>query len=597
MLRGENMNRGELTPMVSVLSRVAKYVVIVGTAALFVGCGQKLQTIKNKRSDGVLVQVSDKSLSDIQSLFPKNKVRVINQEDGIYRIQGAEFADAKSKLPNGHIEEDFYLNIIPPRVDVNEISSLETISSIGDDIRNLECKKSLRATEGDIFLVNKPQFVTSGVVEVGSSPISLLAQVAANRAQDWNPTNFLSNPLEGINVGTSAPRIEFHWVVSAPPGSQSTAFVNGNMVSVNPDRPGEYAIILITQEVETKNCTLASVRLGATWNQPYKQSIPDHAGTYVASKFFHDPIVRADQAWKESQGEGVTIAVIDSGINYNHPDLHENIKINRNEIPDNGIDDDGNGLIDDVYGWDFGLDDKYPFDDESHGTHVSGLIAAENFGVAKKAKILPIKAILPTGSATSGSIVSSIYYAIKQKADIINMSLGGGGETSAILLAALKKAQQAGILVVVAAGNEKTDTDAVATHFTAKDGSNVLCVSATDEFDALTSYSNYGFKNVDLAAPGGTEDNPIMSTYAFTDLGQYIAYPGTSMATPIVAGAAALVKSVNHNLSPEQIKAILVHTGRDVSGLSTKINSGKVLDAAAAVHAAKGAPLFISAGN
>jgi subtilisin family serine protease len=152
--------------------------------------------------------------------------------------------------------------------------------------------------------------------------------------------------------------------------------------------------------------------------------------------------------------------------------------------------------------------------------------------------------------------------------------------------------------MVVASGNSSEDTDVIETHFTAKDGSNVLCVAATDENDNLTSYSNYGATRVDLAAPGGTPETPIMSTFAFTDISKYIGYPGTSMATPIVAGAAAVVKSVNPGLTAEQIKAILVHSGRSVSSLEGKVSSGKILDVAAAVQEAKAtAPAIVTGQN
>lgn len=364
-------------------------------------------------------------------------------------------------------------------------------------------------------------------------------------------------------------------------------------ILVTPDRAGEYFVILIVQNNSTGACAVNAEVLGATTNKPYNGP----AGTpsqYSAQKFFHVPLVNGEEAWEISQGEGVTIAVIDSGVNYNHPDVSRNIKVNTAEIPDNGIDDDGNGYVDDAYGYDFAIGDAYAYDDQSHGTHVAALAASSTYGLAKKAKILPIKALLPTGAGSNAAIVSAIYYAIKQKADIINMSLGGEGFASPLLLAALKKAQEEGILVVAASGNSKLNTDERPTFLTSRDGTNVLSIAATDENHSLSNFSNFGLA-VDLAAPGGTHELPIMSAYAFPEFSMHIAYPGTSMAAPIAAGIAALVKSVNPSLSAEEIKDILMRTGKSSAALEGKIKSGKVINALNAVQEAYRSSVWLRA--
>lgn len=527
-----------------------------------VGCGVKKTS--NRKSDGVIVQTSKQSQKEIQKLFPDNKVTVINQEDHLYKIKDAEISAVKDRMPASYAEEDLLLNMNPAQ-DISTKDALLRRASIQATVTKLNCfKVKTGGPVANVQLVNRPHLIAQNTVEVGSADLTF------------------------SSAGTTSPNndVELHWVVEAPPGSKTLDESTDKNMTVSMDRPGGYIVALIVKDPTTGACDLTGDMLGATENKKYTGG-EGSKGQYSPEKFFHVPLVKADKAWKLTQGEGVTIAIIDSGINYNHPDLAENIKINEKEIPDNGIDDDHNGLIDDVTGWDFAIGDAYPYDDESHGTHVSGLAASSVSGIAKKAKILPIKAMLPTGMGTTSAIVSSIYYAIRQKADIINMSLGGDGDASPVLLAAIKKAQESGILVVAASGNSALDTDAKPSFLTSKDGSNVLAVAATDENDNLTDYSNYGLRSVDIAAPGGTQERPLVSTYSQTDLSKYIAYPGTSMASPVTAGAAALVKSVNPSLSPEQIKAVLMKSVKRVSSLEDKVTSGGLLDAEAAVLSAR----------
>lgn len=545
--------------MATVGGRVLSLVLALGLAST-VGCGVKKTS--NRKSDGVIVQTSKESQEEIQKLFPENKVTVINKADHLYKIKDADTASVKDRMPASHVEEDFLLNMNPNQ-DISTKDALLRRASIQTVISKLDCiKMKTGGPVANVQLVNRPKFVARNTVEVNSTP------------------------LEVTSAGSMGPNsLDLHWVVEAPPGSMTLDESTDKTVTVSFDRPGGYIVALIVQDPETHGCDLTGEMLGATMNKKFDGG-DGTKGNYSAQKFFHVPLVKADKAWSVSQGEGVTIAILDSGVNYNHPDLAENIKINKDEIPDNGIDDDHNGFVDDVYGWDFAIGDAYPFDDESHGTHVSGLAASSVSGIAKKAKILPIKAMLPTGMGSTSAIVSGIYYAIQQKADIINMSLGGEGNASPVLLAAIQKAQAAGILIVAASGNSTIDADTKATFLTSKDGSNILAVAATDEYDHLTNYSNYGLRTVDIAAPGGTTEHPLVSTYAQTDLSKYIAYPGTSMASPVTAGAAALVKAVNPNLSAEQLKAVLMKSVKRVSSLEGKVTSGGVLDAEAAVLSA-----------
>lgn len=563
--------------------RVLTLVLALGLAST-VGCGVKKTA--NRKTDGVIVQTKNNSQADIQKLFPDNTVSVVDRDEHLYKIKGAELSKVQERMPAAYAEEDLIINM-DPSLDISSKELLAKRASIQEVITNLHCiKLKTGGPTAKVSLLSRPKLVGPNTVEIGTtidfSASGSSGPVSSDPQDSWKD-------LFGMEKKSSP--VDIHWIVEAPPASKAMNESEDKSVSVTMDRTGGYIVALLVQDPATGACDLAGNIIGATTNRPFDGG-EGTKGQYSAEKFFHVPLVKADKAWNLSQGEGVTIAILDSGVNYNHPDLAENIKINEKEIPDNGIDDDGNGYVDDVYGWDFAMNDKYPYDDESHGTHVAGLAASSVSGIAKKAKILPIKAMLPTGNGTSSAIIAGIYYAVKQKVDIINMSLGGEGDASPLLLEAIKKAKDAGILVVAASGNETVDTDSTLSFLTNKDGSNVLAVAATDEFGQLTDYSNYGAKTVDIAAPGGTTEKPLVSTYSQTDLSSYIAYPGTSMASPVTAGAAALVKAVNPNLSPEQIKEVLMNSVQRVSGLSDKVVSHGLLDAEAAVMSAQNANIL-----
>jgi len=218
-----------------------------------------------------------------------------------------------------------------------------------------------------------------------------------------------------------------------------------------------------------------------------------------------DADIDAPEAWDITTGSSdVIVAVIDSGSDYNHPDLSANIWTNSNEIAGNGIDDDGNGYIDDIRGWDFVDDDNDPVDSNDHGSHVAGTIAAVGnnstgvTGVCWTAKIMVLRFLNTFGLGTTSNSISAIEYANAKGAHVINNSWGGGGFSQA-----LKDAIDASSAVVVcAAGNDGTDNDSTPHYPSSYDSSNIIAVTATDQNDNLASFSNYGATSVDVAAPG-----------------------------------------------------------------------------------------------
>ncbi|SMO50644.1 S8 family serine peptidase [Gracilimonas mengyeensis] len=310
-----------------------------------------------------------------------------------------------------------------------------------------------------------------------------------------------------------------------------------------------------------------------------------------------DADIDAPEAWDITTGsDQIIIGVIDSGVDYTHEDLSENMWVNEAEIPGNGIDDDGNGYIDDVYGYDFWNDDGDPYDvadGDAHGTHVAGTIAAVGdngigvTGVNWEAKIMALKFLGPDGGNTSDAI-SALEYAIMMGAHITSNSWGGGGYSQA-LSDAIEAAGDAGQLFIAAAGNGGADNigddnDLMPHYPSSYDLDNVIAVASTTDDDALSGFSNYGAISVDLAAPGSS----ILST---TPGDTYSYFSGTSMATPHVTGVAALILSQdpelsNNLVSYETVRDKIFNSVELLPALEGKTTTGGRLNAFQAVGVA-----------
>lgn len=316
-----------------------------------------------------------------------------------------------------------------------------------------------------------------------------------------------------------------------------------------------------------------------------------------------DADIDAPEAWGVNAGapEDV-VALLDTGVDVTHPDLDDNIWKNPDEIPDNGTDDDANGYVDDVHGWDFvngdnSLYDEY--DDESHGTHVAGIIAAEGnnaigtTGVTWKAKVMPLKIVGPTGTSVS-RVIAALRYATSEGIKVSNNSYGCYQSTptspcsNPYLLEELIKVDAAGHLFVASAGNGNKDTDVVAHYPSGYDSPNVVSVAATDKNDALWrdpdngDASSYGASSVDLAAPGGD----IYSTVPY-----FFDYKsGTSMAAPHVTGVAALLRNQFPTLGHVQVKDQILRSVDKKDSLLGKTATGGRLNAASALAAAPAPP-------
>ena len=287
-----------------------------------------------------------------------------------------------------------------------------------------------------------------------------------------------------------------------------------------------------------------------------------------------DSDIDATEAWNiaTDASDSIIIAVIDTGVDYNHTDLVDNMWHNTDEIPSNGIDDDNNGYIDDYYGWDFAYNDNDPYDGHSHGTHCAGTIGAKGnngygvAGVTWNSKIMAVKFLSDGGSGYTSAAVSAIQYAVDNGAKILSNSWGGGGYSQS-LKDAITASQNAGTLFVAAAGNSGSNNDSNPHYPSSYNNSNVIAVAATDHNDNLAYFSCYGLTSVDLAAPGVS----ILSTVPNNS---FSSYSGTSMATPHISGICALVWSRFPELTNLQVKARLLSTVDTKAGLQGKMVSG-----------------------
>jgi len=291
-----------------------------------------------------------------------------------------------------------------------------------------------------------------------------------------------------------------------------------------------------------------------------------------------DADVDASEAWDLSTGNlNVRVGVIDTGVDYTHEDLVANIWTNPGEIPGNGRDDDGNGLVDDVRGWDFAGNDNDPMDDHYHGTHVAGTIGAVGnngkgiAGVCWNVSIVPLKFLDAGGRGATSDAVDAITYATTIGVHLTSNSWGGGGASQS-LRDAIAGADQAGILFVAAAGNSSVDTDLSANFPSSYDLPNIIAVAATDHADTLAGFSNYGAVSVDLGAPG-------VAVLSCVPANQYRRLSGTSMATPHVSGVCALMKSRVPALTHAQVKSFLLSSVDPVPALSGTSATGGRLNA------------------
>lgn len=293
------------------------------------------------------------------------------------------------------------------------------------------------------------------------------------------------------------------------------------------------------------------------------------------------------------QGHGAIVAVLDTGINSLHPHLFFKIAKNKDEVAD-GIDNDRNGYIDDLIGWNFFHNNGTLGDDHGHGTHVSGTIVADQYGIAPAASLVPVKiSVSPKGEISDRHLIDGIKYAADNGARIINLSIRGIYDYMPVTAWAIKEAveyaRQRNVLLVVAAGNDGldiTDTQVLPANIKSD---NLITVCAVDDNARLANFSNYSSTAVHLCAPGVNIASANRSYFAFSQTGNpFKVLSGTSMATPIVAGVAALLWSMEPGLTAKEIKNIILTSARNrkqmtphLMGASTTGGTLSAIDAVA----------------
>ncbi|HVK62083.1 MAG TPA: S8 family peptidase [Bdellovibrionales bacterium] len=318
------------------------------------------------------------------------------------------------------------------------------------------------------------------------------------------------------------------------------------------------------------------------------------------SVIFNDPFIQnkwglertnAARAWEVTQGsKDIIVAVIDTGVDINHKDLSENLWVNNGETgkdsrgrdkATNGVDDDGNGYVDDVHGWNFVHSSPTLTDNHGHGTHIAGIIGARGgngfgiSGVAPNVSLMILKYYDPKSSNSNNlkNTIEAIKYAVKMKANIINYS-GGGTDYSAEEFAAVKEAEKAGVLFVAAAGNERSNSDESGKHYYPADYdlANIISVTAVNKEETkVLASSNYGVRTVDLAAPGEN----IYSALPGNSFGMMT---GTSQATAFVSGVAALIMAHNREFDSSEVKRYILRNGDEYTSLLSKTGTARLLN-------------------
>jgi subtilisin family serine protease len=429
------------------------------------------------------------------------------------------------------------------------------------------------------------------LLSLNASPALAQYQVIPNqflvtKRVNNRPNQDLLSSLSVTDLGISATDAEYINSETILVSSAKTS----NFSSSSPDRA--YKLASLSEDFTCKK--LLSTGLFDSCSPNYRvftssdpASEPGFSSLWGLS---NDYGVRAQAAWALSQGApNVVIAVIDTGIDFTHPDLASNVWINTAEIEGNGIDDDNNGYVDDIRGANVSsqaANPGSPYDDNQHGTHVAGTIAASAngigvVGVAPNVTLLPIKFLNASGSGSISDAIRAIDYMVALKKRGVNIvasnnSWGGGGYSQA-LEDAIKIANDAGIAFVVAAGNDGRDNDVSPSYPASYEVPNIISVAAVDSQQNLASFSNFGEESVDIAAPGVS----ILSTVPG---GGTATLSGTSMATPHVTGALALLYSLDPSASFGDLLKRTVESGRWVPSLGAAdgsaklVSSGRILD-------------------
>ncbi len=516
----------------------------------------------------IALRIFEKNVSDLMAKNPQAKVRVLGKDT--FEFRGLEKKQILKVAPLAIVESNKFINI-------------------------------------QSKTINKKQFVNN---ILSTNPFVKFAPKFCTKNYTLNvPEIKISNALlddsfhahQALKLSFKAPLSEIltSWYLIPPMGSNLNIYFNDSKtLHFTPDMPGSYSVALFLKKGD--GCNVRFKEFTVTLNSSFIPTLlpRDLSSLNALSKqdFIQISTTNSNKARKLLTGKNkVIVAVLDTGVNYNHPTLKDNMWINTDEIDGDGIDNDSNGYIDDIVGFDFENADAMPMDDSGHGSHVAGLIAGKYIGTGNmpNVKIMALK----SGSRRIdvGSVIKGFNYAIDNGANIINMSFGGRNRGK-IFENTIKKASDAGILIVAASGNGNPSNglgmnNDITPFFPASyNSANILSVAACKANGSLTQYSNYGQTQVDIAAVGGYYDRFnktkkfLKSAHLENPKGLLLkSMFGTSMATPIVSGIASLMLSENPNLSPSDIIDIMMRTGKKSLSLREVITSEAAVDGQAAI--------------
>lgn len=398
-----------------------------------------------------------------------------------------------------------------------------------------------------------------------------------------NSAAFLGKISQKANLKASFGKLNMHHL-ALKPGEDAGAFLSEVMNDPDVEYVEPNFVIRLVAPVPEADQHVYSI------DEARMMSVEKFsAGSYSQS----GANTKVSQAWGQmsaSASDVPVVAVIDTGIDYNHQIFNNSNALWRNpgEVANDGVDNDGNGFIDDTFGWNFYANNRLPYDDDphSHGTHAAGIVLGVSMDILAnpigqaKIKIMPLKFLSGDGSGSTSSAVQAIYYAVNNGASVINNSWGGSGYSQS-LHDALTYAYNHHVFIASASGNYASDNDAAPLYPASYPVPSQVAVSATNDWDSLASFSNYGRYSVHMSAPGVS----IYSTMRSNGFG-YLS--GTSMATPFVAGLAAVMLREAPQLTGYQIANLMVNSGQNFSALLAKTISGNRVDGLNSVMASKG---------
>jgi len=503
--------------------------------------------------------------------------RVISKKHNIYEVHGIENRVLQIKSPSLKVERNLYLNNM---IETDKQSKLERVYQglIANDSSESQdnLPKALMGCDFEQSL--KPQ----STISITSDTLSQSITMELGQIVRFSGSKSLSN--------THSQALQLIWDVIPP--KLSALPMNQPHVSeefeLKPDSVGIYQVILVAQD-SNQACDIEMIRFLVTHNPDVETTSRPSSQNLSGLELQHLEQIQAKKSWLKSTGKDIVVAVLDTGLHYNHPAIQNNLAINANEM-NSKADMDNNGYNGDFIGWDFVNHDNRPFDDHGHGSHVSGLVSAQRVGSAQSARIMPLKVLNAAGGGDVASIIAAIYYAVDNGAHVINASMQRLDTHLDSLKDAITYAHSKNVVFVSSAGNDSLDLSLPGVDIYPGEMvvPNVINVGAVDSNNQLASYSNYGLGQVHVVAPGGDSEGPIHSLATLNphDI-DYVPSRGTSMAAPIVAGIVAQMIQANPNISSDEIKEILMKSGSQDSKLKTVVASGRVVNASEAVDLAE----------